>query len=57
MYFNVIIHEYEDCMQGNYLIFYFGNNLEEAKNFSEQILKISDYYVEIIPVLEDKKEE
>ena len=33
MYFNVVIHEVEECMQGNYLVFYFVNNLEEAKKF------------------------
>ena len=30
---------------------------EKAKKFCEQILKISNYYVEIVPILEDKKEE
>ena len=57
MYFNVVIHEAEECIQGNYLVFHFGNNLEKAKKFCEQILKISNYYVEIVPILKDKKEE
>ena len=57
MYFNVVIHEVEECMQGNYLVFHFGNNLEKAKKFCEQILKISNYYVEIVPILKDKKED
>ena len=57
MYYNVVINEFKDCFQGNFLVFHFGKNLEEAKQFAEQILKISDYFVEIIPILEDKKEE
>ena len=57
MYYNVVINEFKDCYQGNFLVFHFGENLEEAKQFAEQILKISDYFVEIIPILEDKKEE
>ena len=57
MYYNVVINEFNDCFQGNFLVFHFGENLEEAKQFAEQILKISDYFVEIIPILEDKKEE
>lgn len=57
MYFNVVIHEVEECMAGNYLVFHFGNNLEEAKKFCEQILKISNYYVEIVPILKEKKED
>ena len=36
MYFNVVIHEVEECMPGNYLVFHFGNNLEKAKkHFNE----------------------
>lgn len=57
MSFNVVINEFKDCLQGNFLVFHFGENLEEAKQFAEQILKKSDYFVEIIPILEDKKEE
>ena len=57
MIFNVVINEFKDCFQGNFLVFHFGENLEEAKQFAEQILKKSDYFVEIIPILEDKKEE
>ena len=57
MYYNVVINEFKDRFQGNFLVFHFGENLEEAKQFAEQILKISDYFVEIIPILEDKKEE
>ena len=57
MSFNVVINEFEDYLQGNFLVFHFGENLEEAKQFAEQILKKSDYFVEIIPILEDNKEE
>ena len=57
MYFNVVIHEVKECMTENYLVFHFGNNLEEAKKFCEQILKISNYYVEIVPILKEKKED
>ena len=57
MSFNVVINEFKACFQGNFLVFHFGENLEEAKQFAEQILKKSDYFVEIIPILEDKKEE
>ena len=57
MSFNVVINEFEDYLKGNFLVFHFGENLEEAKQFAEQILKKSDYFVEIIPILEDNKEE
>ena len=57
MRFNVVINEFKDCLQGNFLVFHFGEYLEEAKQFAEKILKKSDYFVEIIPILEDKKEE
>ena len=57
MSFNVVINEFKDCLQGNFLVFHFEKNLEESKQFAEQILKKSDYFVEIIPILEDKKEE
>ena len=57
MCFNVVIHEDEECINGNYLVFHFGEDLEKAKKFSEQILKISNYYVEIIPILKEKKED
>ena len=57
MSFNVVINEFKDYLQGNFLVFHFGENLKEAKQFAKQILKKSDYFVEIIPILEDKKEE
>ena len=57
MYFNVVINEFQDSLQGNYLVFHFGNDLEEAKKFAEKILRISDYHVEIIPILEKDEEE
>lgn len=58
MCFNVVIHEDEEYINdNNYLVFHFGEDLEKAKKFSEQILKISNYYVEIIPILKEKKED
>ena len=56
MYYNVVVKNYIGY-SGEQLVFHFGENLEEAKQFAEQILKKSDYFVEIIPILEDKKEE
>lgn len=56
MYFNVVISDSEETnYYSNQLVFHFGKNLEKAKEFAKLILKISDYYVEIIPLL-DKEE-
>ena len=56
MYYNVVVKNYIDY-SGDQLVFHFGDDFEEAKQFAELILKKSDYFVEIIPILEDKKEE
>ena len=57
MTYKVLISDSTDYRNNNTLIFYFGTELEKAKNFCKEILKISDYYVEIIPILEDGSEE
>ena len=56
MYFNVVVRDDEELNHyTNQLVFHFRENLEKAKEFSKILLQISDYHVEIIPIL-DKKE-
>lgn len=56
MYFNVVVSDSEETnYYSNQLVFHFGKNLEKAKEFAKLILEISDYYVEIIPLLDTEE--
>lgn len=58
MYFNVVVKDNIDiCYENNQLVFYFGENFEEALKFAEKILRISDYNVEILQFYNEDKEE
>lgn len=55
MYFNVVIKD-KTVFEGesNQLVFHFGNDLDKAVKFANQILKISTYHVEILQFEDDE---
>ena len=58
MRYNVIVSDDKDfsAQFRNELVFHFGENKEKAVQFVELILKISDYYVSILPIKEENDE-
>ena len=57
MSFNVVINEFKDCFQGNFLVFHFGDDFEEALKFVNYIAKISEYHIEFLQFKEDDNKE
>lgn len=52
--FNVIIKEEESILSGESLNFYF-ENINDALDFSKEIISISDYHVEILQCGEENE--
>ena len=57
MYYNVIVSEKDmDNPYCNQLVFYFGDDKEQAIEFAELIADISDYYVSLRPIKDEQNE-
>lgn len=54
MYYNVVIKE---SYEYTGMVFHFGENFEKALEFAENILRISDYSVEILQIQKEEEEE
>lgn len=56
MYYNVVVKDGLDFYESNCLTFHFGNNFQEALDFAEKILKISDFNIEFLQFEENEGE-
>ena len=54
MYYNVVVKNYIGYV-GEQLVFYFGDNFEEALKFVNYIAKISDYNIELLQLDEEEE--
>lgn len=57
MYYSVVVKDGTDFYESNCLTFHFGDNFQEALDFAEKILKISDFNIEFLQFEEDDNEE
>ena len=57
MYYNVVVKDGLEFYDSNCLTFHFGSNFQEALEFAEKILKISDFHIEFLQFEENEGEE
>ena len=57
MYYNVVVKDGLDFYESNCLTFHFGDNFQEALDFAEKILKISDFNIEFLQFEENEGKE